>query len=217
VKAFVRDSLFDVSPVDLEDPMVLRNLSEPEAGKLLFDTFRKAINALTVQESGETRVEGWIRLSETRPFRTDRRPYLAPARSVFNRIVGEANAGGFELTFAAFLERAGDVASFAKNYPAVNFKLDYVKADGDLANYTPDFIVRTSDGTLWVIETKGRQEIDVPRKMARLAQWCADATGASTAEGGPAWRFAFVDQTGFERYTPDTMATLATGFTEYQS
>lgn len=217
VKAFVRDSLFDKSPVNLEDPVVLRNLSEPEAGKLLFDTFKKAINALTVQETGEPRVEGWIRLSETRPFRTDRRPYLSPERSVFNRIVGEANAGGFEVTFAAFLERAEDVESFAKNYLAVGFKLDYVRADGDLANYTPDFIVRTKDATHWVVETKGRQEIDVPRKMARLAQWCADASEASAAEGGPVWRFAFVDQTGYERYTPRTMAALASSFTEYQS
>ena len=74
---------------------------------------------------------------------------------------------------------APDVAAFAKNYRAVGFKLDYVKADGDLSNYTPDFIVRTTDGTIWIIETKGREEIDVPQKMARLRQWCADATAAS--------------------------------------
>ena len=39
VKTFIRYHLFTPSPVDLEDPVVLRNLSEPEAGKTLFDSF----------------------------------------------------------------------------------------------------------------------------------------------------------------------------------
>jgi len=62
------------------------------------------------------------------------------------------------------------VQALAKNHLAVGFKLDYVKTDGDLSNYTPDFTVRTSDKKIWVVETKGRVELDVPQKMARLKQ-----------------------------------------------
>ena len=58
VKAFMRDHLFATSPVDLEDPVVLRNLSEPAVGKTLYDAFKTAINALTIQESGTTRAGG---------------------------------------------------------------------------------------------------------------------------------------------------------------
>jgi type III restriction enzyme len=158
-----------------------------------------------------------FRLRDTRPFRTDRRPYLAATKSVFNKTVGEAHSGGFELSFAAFLEGAPDVSAFTKNYFAVGFKIDYVKADGDLSSYTPDFIVPTTDGTVCIVETKGREEIDVPQKMARLRQWCADATAASASEDGTKYRFAFVDQKGFERHPAKTMAGLATSFTEYQS
>jgi type III restriction enzyme len=100
---------------------------------------------------------------------------------------------------------------------AVGFKLDYVKADGDLSNYTPDFIVRTTDGAVWIIETKGREEIDVPQKMARLRQWCADVTAASESEDATNYRFAFVDQKSFEQHPQKTMAGLAASFTEYQS
>lgn len=217
VKAFVRESLFDGPPVDLENPVLLRNLSEPEVGKLLFDSFKAAINSLTIQDAGTTRIEDRIRLRDTRPFRTDRRPYLAATKSVFNKTVGEPNSGGFELSFAAFLEAAGDVSAFAKNYLAVGFKLDYVKADGDLSNYTPDFIVRTTDGGVWIVETKGREEIDVPQKMMRLRQWCVDATAASVSDDGTQYRFVFVDQKGFEGHPPKTMAGLAAAFTEYQS
>jgi len=216
VKAFMGGHLFATSPVNLEDPVVLRNLSEPEAGKILFDSFKTAINALTIQDSGGVRIEDRIRLRDTRPFRTENRPYLAPKKSLFSKIVGEPHAGGFELAFAGFLDAAPDVASFAKNYLAVGFKIDYVKADGDLSNYVPDFMVKTTDNTVWIVETKGREERDLPQKMNRLRQWCEDATNASRAEGGPAYRFVYVDQQGYERNPPKTFASLAASFVEYQ-
>jgi type III restriction enzyme len=217
VKEFMAGHLFTASPVNLEDPVVLRNLSEPEAGKILFDTFKKAINALTVQDTGSVRIEDRIRLRDTRPFRTENRPYLTPKKSLFSKIVGEPHADGFELAFAGFLDDAPDVATFAKNYLAVGFKIDYVKADGDLSNYMPDFFVKTADGTVWIVETKGRAELDLPQKMARLGQWCADASAASQAEGGPAYRFVYVDQAGFEQHKPTAFAVLATAFRDYQN
>lgn len=218
VKIFLREHLFSASPVNLEDPVVLRNLSEPDAGKTLYDSFKKAINLLTIQEAGTATVEDRIRLSDTRPFRTEHRPYLAAKKSLFTKTVGEAKAGGFELSFAAFLETAPDVAAFAKNYFAVGFRIDYVKADGDLSTYTPDFILRTTDGIIWIVETKGRQEIDLPQKMSRLRQWCLDATAAESAGGGTQrYDFVFVDQGGFEKHPPSSFAGLAAAFTDFKS
>jgi type III restriction enzyme len=215
VKTFIRDHLF-TGPVNLDDPVILRNLSEPEVSKVLFDHFRAAINALTIHESGSARIEGHIRLRDTRPFRTEPRSFLPAKRSVFNRIVGESRADGLELAFAAFLDTAPDVQAFAKNYMAVGFKIDYVKADGELSTYTPDFLVRTTDGVVWVVETKGREELDVPQKMARLRQWCSDATEASKEEGGTRYGFVYVDQESFEQHKPSSFAGLANAFREYQ-
>jgi len=214
VRDFMRDHLFTPSPVNLEDPVVLRNLSEPDAGKILYDAFKSAINALTVQEIGATHIEDRIRLKEMRPFRTDYRAHLTAGKSIFNKIVGEPHSGGFELLFASFLEEAPDVQAFAKNYLAIGFKLDYVRTDGDLSNYTPDFMVRANDRTIWVIETKGRAELDLPQKMARLKQWCADATSAE--ENGQRYDFVFVDQAGFDKHEPTTFASLVASFTDYK-
>jgi type III restriction enzyme len=214
VKTFVREYLFVEAPVDLEDPVVLRNMSEPAAGKILFDSFKTSINALTIQETGVTRIEDRIRLRDTRPFRTDHRPFMVPKKSVFSKIVGEASAGGFELAFAAFLESAPDVQAFAKNYFAVGFRIDYVNAGGDLSTYTPDFIVRDKDGAVWIIETKGREEIDLPHKMARLRGWCEEATAAET--NGTRYDFIYVDQESFEKHKPVTLDGLVESFTEYK-
>jgi type III restriction enzyme len=216
VRDFMRDHLFEGSPVDLEDPVVLRNLAEPAAGKLLFDNFFRAINSLTVRDAGSVGIDGYIRLRDMRPFRTGNRAYLAPKRSLFNRIVGEPHSGGLEMTFATFLDDAEDVAAFAKNYLALGFKIDYVKANGELSNYIPDFIVRTTDGTVWIVETKGRAELELPKKIRRLAQWCADA---AESEGGDSatYRFIYVDQEGFGRHRPHDFAALVASFTEYQA
>ncbi|MDE2507322.1 MAG: type III restriction endonuclease subunit R, partial [Planctomycetota bacterium] len=217
VRDFLRDHLFTNSPVDLESPIVLRNLSEPEACKIVFDSFKTAINALSIQETGTSVVESYIKLRETRPFRTENRKYLTAPNTIFSKVVGEARFDGFELDFAAFLRDAPDVQAFAKCYFAVGFRLDYVKSDGDLSTYTPDFIVRTIDGIVWVVETKGREELEVPRKMARLAQWCQDATAASAPVDGTVYRFVYVDQESFERHRPQAFASLAASFVEYQA
>lgn len=216
VRDFIRTRLFDGPPVSLDDPVVLRNLADPGPAKLVFDGFRRAINALTVRDAGSSRIESMIRLRDTRPFRTEPREYLPAKRSIFNRIVPEATGGGFELAFAHFLDHAADVAAFAKNYLAVGFKIDYVRADGDLAHYVPDFLVKTTDGTVWIIETKGRVELDLPHKMARLKLWCEDASAASRADGGPAYRFLYVDQAGFEAHKPKALADLVASFRDYQ-
>lgn len=216
VKIFLREHLFAASPVNLEDAQILRNLSEPAAGKILFDSFKSAINALTVQDKGSTRIEDHIRLRDTRPFRTEHRAFLPTKKSVFNKIVGEPNAGGLELAFAKFLDDAPDVVSFAKNYLAVGFKVEYIKANGDLSHYIPDFIVKTIDGTVWLAETKGREEIDLPQKMKRLRLWCEDATMASHHEHRSTYRFVYVDQESFERHSPTSFSDLMSAFTAFQ-
>ena len=129
IKAFIREALFSRA-VDLESPNTLRNLSELAATKTVIETFKKAINALTVRDRGDAEIRDTIKLRRTRPFVVKNQGYLMPKKSVFNRVIGDSH---FELQFANFLENCGDVTSYAKNYMAVHFKLDYVNADGDIA------------------------------------------------------------------------------------
>src|SRR5665811_2193648 len=170
VKTFMQEQLFG-RPVDLESPNTLRNLSELAATKTLIETFKKAINALTVKDKGDAEIRDTIKLRQTRPFVAKDQGYLIPKKSVFNRIIGDSR---FELLFARFLEDCEDVVSYAKNYLAVHFKLDYVNADGDISSNYPDFLVKLVGNRLFIVETKGQEDLDVPLKMARLRQWCVD-------------------------------------------
>ena len=210
VKGFVQNDLFGET-VELESPNTLCNLSELPAAKTLIETFKRAINALTVQDKGNAEIRDTIKLRNVRPFVVKDQSYLLPRKSVFNRIIGD---GGFELKFAEFLERSDDVASYAKNYLAVHFKLDYVNADGDIANYYPDFLVKLSDGKIVIVETKGREDLDVPKKIDRLRQWCEDLNAVRSAV---TYDFVYVDEEGFKNYKPRSFAELLTGFREYKN
>jgi type III restriction enzyme len=209
VKAFVQHHLFDQS-VDLENPNTLRNLSELAATKTILETFKGAINALTVQDKGDAEIRDSIKLRETRPFVVKEQGYLVPKKSVFNRIVGDSH---FELLFARFLDDCEDVVAYAKNYFAVHFRLDYVNADGGISDYYPDFLVKTSNKRIVVVETKGPEDLDVPPKMARLRQWCEDI---NRVQSRTKYDFVYVDQESFDRFRPASFAQLVDGFREYK-
>jgi type III restriction enzyme len=68
-----------------------------------------------------------------------------------------------------------------------------------------------------IVETKGREELDVPQKMARLRQWCVDAIEASMEGEGTRYGFVYVGQESFERHKPSSFAGLASVFREYQN
>ena len=209
VKAFVQEELFD-HPVDLEDPNTLRNLSELAATKTLMETFKKAINALTIRDKGDAEIRDTIKLRQTRPFVAKDQSYIVPKKSVFNRIIGDSH---FELLFARYLEDCADVVSYAKNYLAVHFKLDYVNADGDISNYYPDFLVKLPDKRIVIVETKGLEDLDVPLKMARLRQWCEDI---NRVQRDVTYDFVYVDAESFEKFNPTSFRELMEGFKEYK-
>ena len=170
VKEFIQDHLFD-KPIELENLNSLRNLSEVEATRTVVETFKKQINNLTVLDKGEAEIRDYIKISRSRPFVVKDQGYLVPKKSVFNKIVGDSH---FELEFASFLENCDDIISYAKNYFAVHFKIDYRNADGSISDYYPDFIIKVSPKEYYIVETKGREDLDDIEKIKRLQQWCDD-------------------------------------------
>lgn len=205
VKLFVQDYLFD-RVVDLEHPNTLRNLSEQGATRTLLDTLKAAINALTVREKGDAEIRDTIKLRQTRPFVAKEQGYLVPRKSVFNRIIGDSH---FELEFASFLENCEDIVSFAKNYLAVHFKLDYVNASGEISNYYPDFLVKVTPKRVFIVETKGQEELDLPLKMQRLRQWCEDINRVQSLVE---FDFLYVDYEGFHKHKIMSFADLIGAF-----
>ena len=173
VKEFIQSHMFD-QPINLSDLNVLRNLSEIEYIKLIKSSFKKAINDLTVQDTGDTEIKNFIKISQARPFVVNDKSYLIPKKSVFNKIVGDSD---FELAFSDFIENCDDVISFAKNFQNKEtsaLRIEYKNSEGFIATYYPDFFVKKDDKTVYIIETKGREEENDKLKFERLQKWCED-------------------------------------------
>ncbi|MEK7538742.1 MAG: DEAD/DEAH box helicase family protein [Patescibacteria group bacterium] len=179
VKEFIEKQMFE-QMVDISDLNILANLSEVEYARLIKDSFKKAINDLTIEDSGDTEIKNYIKISDARPFVVNDKSYLISKKSVFNRIVGDSN---FELEFADFLEGCEDVISYAKNFQnkeASALRVEYKNSEGMIANYYPDFFVKKDDKTVYIVETKGREEADDKLKFERLQKWCVDVNNRQT-------------------------------------
>jgi type III restriction enzyme len=202
IKDFIANYLFGKN-VQLEDMNVLRNLSEIDARRTIVETFKKEINDLTIVDKGEAEISNHIKLSQTRPFVVKFQDFVLTKKSLFNRIIGDSH---LELEFASFLDKADDVVSFTKNFFAVQFKIDYRTYDGEISNYYPDFIVKTTGNEVYIVETKGQEDVDVAPKRKRLKQWCDDVNAIQKKY---VYKELYVTDEDFRKYKASSFLRLA--------
>jgi type III restriction enzyme len=192
IRDYLRERVFD-RPVNLDDKVILRRLAENDAQTLVAETFGKAIRALAIVEREPTITESAFRVSDTPPFPWSRQT-TEGKRTVFN-LTPVDNA--LETRFAQFLDRANDVAAWAKLTMNSRFALEYIAKSGALRYYYPDFVVRMTDDTCLIVETKGQEDLDVALKDLRASRWCVDATRLAGRE----WAYEKVRQRVFDAYT----------------
>jgi len=109
------------------------------------------------------------------------------------------------LEFADFLESADDIISFAKNYFEIHFKIDYKNASGAISSYYSDFFKRKERNTVFIIKTKGREDLEDIEKIKRLEQWCQDA---SEGQKKVQYKMLYVKQEDWEKYRPKSFEEL---------
>ena len=207
VELFVRTRLFGKTiPLDSED--TLRNLAEEPTSKRLLEAIGTAISETIRAETGNVKIKGEIRISQMHSFTTDYKyEVFVPRKSLQNYIVAPTTK--LELDFARFLDSCPDIITFAKNYLAVDFNIEYVKTDGKLSRYFPDFFVKDSANKVWVIETKGRMDENDRRKLNRLAQWRDDVC---KLKGDSVVDCLLVDENNFRNYRPSNFLDITKMF-----
>lgn len=186
--------------VDLEDPVIIKAISTNIAQYVTVQTFVKALRPLVVQELEPQLVTEGRKLSDTPPFPYSR-PTLPATRTVFNLV---ACGNEFERAFAKFLEKGEGVERFAKLPEQFGFAVEYTDSNNNLRYYEPDFVAVTGDGTRYLIETKGREDVDVANKDRAAILWCENATRLT----GTPWRYVKVPQKEFEKLQPNEFADI---------
>jgi type III restriction enzyme len=87
------------------------------------------------------------------------------------------------------------VERFAKLPSQFGFAIEYTDAATNLRYYEPDFVVVLADGAHYLVETKGREDVDVAHKDRAAQVWCENATLLT----GTAWRYLKIPQTEFAK------------------
>jgi type III restriction enzyme len=198
VKKYVIEKLFS-EPINLDEPRVLYKLSSPEVQEKLIKLFVDAFKNMTFTEK-EPEKKDFIKLSDTRPFVWSKMVYPAN-KCIFNYVPCDND---FEVDIAKFLNRAYDVVAFSKIVPKMGFSVEYRDSDGNLRLYYPDFVVLTQNNEHFIVEAKGREDVDVQHKDKRIKLWCEDATNLTKSN----WSFQRIDQEDFEKYSFNSVKEL---------
>jgi len=199
VKRYIEEVMF-TGQASMDDRRVMMRLNRADAKTLLFGVFVGAIKEVSVTPQEVRPTDEWIRVSDTNPFPTTR-PVVAAGKTVFNFVPCDRT---LEERFARWLDTtASDVLAFVKNEAAVHFEVAYLSSSGGLRYYRPDFVIRTPQG-MYVVETKGLEDLEVPRKDQRMIQWCRDATVFT----GEEWRYVKVAGALFDSHRWDSIAEL---------
>jgi type III restriction enzyme len=186
--------------VDLADINVIRAISSNVASYVVIKEFEKCLREIVVEVKEPQLLSANRMLSITPPFPTSKK-VLDAKKTVFNYTPCDNE---FEYNFAKFLEKADDVKSFAKLPEQFGFCVQYTDTLANIRNYYPDFIATTKDKTNWIIETKGREDIEVRLKDNAAINWCNTASQLT----GQSWQYIKVPQKEFDQLHPDDLEEL---------
>jgi len=203
IQTFLEEILFE-KKTDLFDPQLTARLGDSDVSEYIRAIFVPLVRARTTTHEQRAPASEPALMSRWKPFQVthnERRPALTAARTLFNLVPCNRN---LEVAVAQFANNASDVAAFAKNNGPQALRIDYLQAGGRLAFYTPDFFIRTKVGNHFLVETKGREDRDVPRKARAAIAWCKAASTAASV-----WEYLYIPQGVFERVSGNTVAELA--------
>ncbi len=209
IQSFIEELLF-VEKVDLFDARLTARLGDPDVLTHVLHVFVPLVRARTVQVNMREPELPPMLLSEWKTYKathSERNPCRPAGKTMFNLVPCR---GGLEAAMVPFLDlKDNNVAAFAKNAGPRALRIDYVRSNGQLSTYTPDFFVRASEGEMYLVETKGREDSDVPRKARAAVAWCEAASTEKVK-----WSYVFVPQNALEAMSggswPDLVRACAT-------
>ncbi len=210
LQTFIEEMLFE-RKTNLFEPELIARLGDSDVGEHIRAVFVPLIRKHTTKVERRLPDQEPMMLSTWKPFQvthSERRPALEAQSTLFNLVPCNRE---LEVAMTEFLTaKARDVAAFAKNAGPQCLRVDYIGVGGRLAFYTPDFFVRTTSGNYYLVETKGREDIDVPRKARAAVEWCKCASTNKCK-----WEYLYVPQGVFENLSEASIeavgADLCTG------
>jgi type III restriction enzyme len=206
VQTFFEEILFEVK-TNIFDQNLVHRLGDADVQEHVRAVFVPLIRERTIKTESRDKKAEFSSLAEWKPYQvthSERRPAVKAKNTLFNLVPCNRE---LEVAMTQFLDRAGsngDIATFAKNAGPQCLRIDYLSDGFRLAFYTPDFFARAKEGHYYLIETKGREDKDVPLKVRAAVEWCKSASSKATK-----WEYVYVQQGVFSGASCKTLGELA--------
>ena len=200
IRQFLEERAFG-EKVNLDDPTILKAIGSNVSQYVVVQTFVKALRAIIVEERIPEIVAPPRKLSQTEPFAYSRPTYEA-SKCIFNRVPCDNE---FEVEFSKFLQSAKEVIRFSKLPSRFGFSIEYTDRVANLRYYEPDFVAVLESGEHYLIETKGREDTDVPHKDRAAKLWCEYASDLTETR----WQYLKIPQQDFGRLEANEFSDLS--------
>jgi type III restriction enzyme len=127
-------------------------------------------------------------------------------KSIYQKTAYPSNKGDFERDFLLFADSDSAVERLLKiNENYHNFAyLRYIRTDGLLSSYYPDFIIKIEDN-IYLVETKAQkdvEQINVKQKQKSALDWCSKINELKPEDRMFAtWSYSLLDDNTFYSMT----------------
>ncbi len=202
LQQFITQDLFEF-PMGINDKRLVSRLQDSDVSNRIRSVFVPLVRANTLMKQKPRPYGAPISMASWKPFQvtnSENKPAIASSKTLFNLVPCDR---GFEAEFTRFMGVATDVRAFAKNAGPQALRIDYQGRENYRGYYTPDFFVRTDNGNLYLVETKGREDSDVPVKVKAAMAWCKYAS-----QSGTHWEYVYVPQGLYKRLNNPRMEML---------
>ena len=142
--------------------------------------------------------------SEVSEIRIRETHALSAAKNIYEKIAYPSHAGGFEKEFIEFIDADSKVRSFVKINEYYNdfANIVYIRDDGLLAHYYPDFMVRACDH-IYLVETKAEKDMNnqnVKNKKIAAIDWVDKVNELQAEERmNCIWSYVLLSQNTFDQ------------------
>jgi type III restriction enzyme len=123
-------------------------------------------------------------------------------KSIYTKTGYPSNKGGFEKDFLLACDADSEIERLIKinENKHVFTRMRYVRSDGMLSSYFPDFMIKTAD-TIYLVETKAEKDIsniNVQAKQRSALDWVAKINELQPDHRMNAfWKYVLLDDTTF--------------------
>lgn len=123
-------------------------------------------------------------------------------KSIYEKTAYPSNKGEYEKEFLLFADKDANVQKLLKineNYHTFAF-IKYIRSDGLLSSYCPDFILKIND-KIYLVETKAQKDIEqinVKQKQKSAIDWCKKINELNQNDRmNSIWNYSIVDDNTF--------------------